>query len=168
MFLVNSVIHFSINIAGPRHSSTSILIVNSNSSHFLSLLYIYFHSHAIIIFCCLKENKFPVTQLLLSFPNGMRLHDYPHSQAEKLLLSNPNLTICQLFKKNYQISLLSWGQVFCWYVFLPNIPMLLIFLGTWKNALALHSKVDVLGYSIDHTSLIGRFLCNNFTLLVPI
>ena len=45
----------------------------------------------------------------------------PSSQAEKISLSNPNLSISQLYKKNYQIFLSSWGQLSLIYI-LTHIP----------------------------------------------
>ena len=55
------------------------------------------------------------------------------SQAERLSLSNPNLTISQLFKKITRSSYPVEGKFFPWYIFLTPIPLPLIFLKTWKT-----------------------------------
>ena len=136
----------------------------------LSPLY-FFHLHVFVIFCCFEKKK-----------NAFGVHNFdfcchfliaqdhmitPCSQAEKSLLCSPNLTISQLFKKNYQTFLSSCGWVFLIHIYFNTYPPPLIVLIHGKHTRPYTAKLMFLGYHIDQRTPIGK-TCDSFTLLVPI
>ena len=68
----------------------------------------------------------------------------PSSEAKKLSLSNPNLTISQLFKKIYRSPFPVEGRFLPDTHFPTHIPTPLILLETWTTHQAVHSQDNVL------------------------
>ena len=95
----------------------------------------------LLYFVAWKKLAFWNTWLLLSFPDSVKFHDYPQFSDWKLSLSNPNLTISQPFKKNYQIFWSSWGHVSLIYIFItyPS-PQFSWYLETHQ---AIHHQVNI-------------------------